>query len=129
MQASQPMILNPIITAHLGAEAREFSASPRWQYPDTPGSAQIVELGARLCSPTTYSAFRDTPEGDYLLRVIEAYEDAMNDDWLPFEILGLKLEHAQEFITQVARELELGPTDRLIPNLRAIYSALSGRGS
>lgn len=129
MQASLLMILNPIITAHLVAEARELLASPRWLYPDTPGSAQIVELSVRLCSPTMYRAFRDTPEGDYLLRVIEAYEDAMNDDWLTFEILGLKLEHAREFITQVARELELGPTDRLIPNLRALYSALSGRGS
>ncbi|MGH8448737.1 hypothetical protein [Pseudomonas sp.] len=120
------MIWNPLITAHLITETRELSASPRWQYPDTPGSAQIVELSARLCSPTMHRAFRDTPEGDYLLYVIEAYEHAMNDDWLPFEIIGLELEHARAFINQVARELELGSTDHLIPKLRSVYSALAG---
>jgi hypothetical protein len=52
------MILNPIITAHLVAEARELLASPRWQYPDTPGAAQIVELSERLCSPMMYRAFQ-----------------------------------------------------------------------
>lgn len=119
------MIWSHLITAHLIAETRELSASPRWQYPDAPGSAQVVELSTRLSSPKEYSAFRDTPEGDYLLYVIEAYEDAMNDDWLPYEIIGLPLERAREFITQVASELASGPTPHFIPNLRAVYSILS----
>lgn len=70
------------------------------------------------------AAFRDTPEGDYLLYVIETYENAMNDDWLPYEIIGLPLERAREFIRQVEIELESGPTPHLIPNLREVYSTL-----
>lgn len=119
------MIWNHLITAHLIAEIRELSASERWLYPDDPGGIQVVELSTRVSSPKEYSAFRDTPEGAYLLYVIEAYENAMNDDWLPYEIIGLPLERAREFIIRVASELESGPTPQFIPNLRAVYSALS----
>lgn len=114
-----------MIRAHLIAEAKEMSASPRWQNPDAPGSARIVELGARLGSPEKYGAFRETPDGDYLLSVIEAYEDALNDDWLPDEIIGLRLEHAREFIARMANELASTSAPQVIPNLRALYASLS----
>ena len=114
-----------MIQQHLIAEAKDISASTRWQYPDTPGSAHVVELAARLSSPETYRAFRETPEGDYLLGVIEAFEEALNDDWLPYEIVGLSLENAREFICNVARELEEYSMPEAIQRLRSCYSKLS----
>lgn len=68
-----------------------------------------MEFSTRLSSPKEYSAFQDTPEGAYLLYAIEAYENAMNDDWLRYEIIGLQLERALEFITRLKSELESDP--------------------
>lgn len=114
-----------MIQEHLIAVAKEISTSMRWQYPDTPASAHIVELAVRLSSPETYRAFRETPEGLYLLGVIEAFEEALNDDWLPYEIVGLPLEHAREFICNVAGELEQHSVPEAIQRLRSHYSKLS----
>lgn len=114
-----------MIQQHLIAEAKELSASERWYYPDSPGSAHVQRLGERVASPEAYRAFRETPEGDYLLAAIEAFEEALNDDWLPYEIIGLPLEKAREFILAVATELEQYPLPAVIPRLRAAYSRLS----
>jgi hypothetical protein len=85
-----------MIRVHLAQEARELSLASRWQYPDAPGSAQIEPLASRVQSPAEYRAFRGTPEGEYLLAVIESFQEALNDEWLPFEIVGLPLEQARE---------------------------------
>lgn len=114
-----------MIQHHLIAEAKELSASERWYYPDSPGSTHVQRLGERVASPEAYRAFRETPEGDYLLAAIEAFEEALNDDWLPYEIIGLPLEKAREFILAVATELEQYPMPEAIPKLRAAYSRLS----
>lgn len=114
-----------MIQQHLIAEAKEISASTRWQCPDTPGSAHIVKLAVRVSSPGMYRAFRETPEGQYLLNVIEAFEEALNDDWLPYEIVGLSLENAREFICSVVGELEQRPMSEVIQGLRSCYSKLS----
>jgi hypothetical protein len=114
-----------MIQQHLIAEAKDISASLRWQYPDAPGSEYVIELGSRLSSPETYRAFRETPEGDYLLGIVEAFEEALNDDWLPYEIIGLSLENARAFICNVACELEQYPMPEAIQRLRLCYSKLS----
>lgn len=114
-----------MIKQHLLAEAKDISASIRWQYPDTPGSAHIVELAARFSSPEIYRAFRETPDGDYLLGIIESFENALNDDWMPYEIIGLSLENAREFISNVAHELERYSMPEAIQRLRSCYFNLS----
>ena len=88
-----------MIQQHLIAEAKELCASRRWRNPDTPGSANIKDYGQRIASPGALQAFRETPEGEYLLGVMDAYEEALNDDWLPFAILGLPLQNARIFIS------------------------------
>lgn len=113
-----------MIQRHLVDEAREIAASPRWRHPDTPGFARIVELGERLASPETYRAFRQTPDGAWLLEVVEAYEDALNDDWLPYAVFGLPLEAAREFAADLARELERRPLSDAVTHLRARHAEL-----
>ncbi|MDB5807097.1 MAG: hypothetical protein JWN73_4419 [Betaproteobacteria bacterium] len=113
------------VEQHIVAEAKELCASQRWQSPGTPGSAQIEELGARLASPETYAAFRNTAEGEYLLPLIEAYEAALNDDWLPANLAGLPLDKAREFIHAVATALENNPLPIAVRELRVYYSQLA----
>jgi hypothetical protein len=110
----------------LVAAASDFHTSIRWQHPDSPGSAHVEELGARLHDPAAYRAFRETPEGDYLLSLIEAYEAALNDDWLPLEVVGLSHGAAREFIGCVALELERQlPLSQIVGHLRGMYERLS----
>lgn len=114
-----------MIQQALMAEAREIFASTRWDYPDAPGSAHITELATRLASPEDYRAFRATAEGSYLLGVVEAFEDALNDEWLPFEIVGLPLEEARNFVLHVAGELEKTTMGEAVQRLRSYYTSLS----
>ena len=106
-------------------EAQEFSNSSRWSDQDCPGSAHIEELHKRLNSSVVYREFRDTTEGEYLLSVIEAFEEAFNDDWLPYEIVGLTLNNAQEFISLVAQELKGNNLESAVGHLRNHYQRLS----
>lgn len=105
-------------------EAQEFSNSWRWSVQDCPGSAHIKELHKRLNSPVVYSEFRDTAEGEYLLYVLEAYEEAFNDDWLPLEIVGLNLNKAQKFISLVAQELKSNDLVLAVGYLKIHYQRL-----
>lgn len=114
-----------MIEQHLVAEAKELSASRRWEEPDFPGSAGVKELHHRLASPEIYAAFRTTPDGQFLLPIIETYEGALNDDWLPTEILGLPLEDAQLFIGLVAREIETNGLSVAAANLKQSYVSLA----
>jgi hypothetical protein len=114
-----------MIHRHLIAEAAELSLSRRWDNPDTPGSAGVEELHSRLASPAKYAEFRATAEGEFLLFIFESYESALNDDWLPFEILGLSLRNAQLFIGLVARELESNDLSVVVSHLKESYGRLA----
>lgn len=114
-----------MIQQKLIEEAQDFSNSSRWDDQDYPGSAHIEELHKRLNSPVDYSEFRNTEEGEYLLSVVEAYEEAFNDDWLPFEIVGLTLNNTQEFISLVAQELQSNSLVHAVGHLRSHYQRLS----
>lgn len=109
----------------ISEEASDFSLSVRWKNQDHPGSAQIKELHERLASPEKYRAFRELKEGEYLLSIIEAFEEAFNDDWLPYEIVGLPLEKAKEFISIVAKELRQNTALEAVNKLRHHYERLS----
>jgi hypothetical protein len=114
-----------MLESHIIAEAREFATSRRWLNPDYPGSAQVQELSQRLDSPSDYANFRQSPDGRYLLNIIEAYEAALNDDWLPNQIVGLPLEKAREFIQAVADELARNSTVEAMAKLKTHYLLLS----
>jgi hypothetical protein len=108
----------------LAATVNDLCAAPRWQYADQPGSAQIVELAERLGSPSAYREFRATPEGDYLLFVVESFQDALNAEWMPFEIVGLQLNSARTFLAAVAEACRSEDLASEIPRLRSTYSEL-----
>ncbi|WP_150118790.1 hypothetical protein [Collimonas fungivorans] len=113
-----------MLEPHIIAEAREFAASGRWLNPDYPGSAHVQELSQRLGSPSDYAQFRQSPSGAYLVDIIEAYEMALNDDWLPDQVVGLSLEKASEFIQAVADELAQNSTVEAVVKLRKHYLLL-----
>jgi hypothetical protein len=99
--------------------------SPRWDAPDAPGSAHIVELAERVQDANAYSGFRSTAEGAYFLQIVEPLQEALNDDWLPFELFGLRLPSAREFIAGVIEEIQMHGLSRSVPALRVLYSKLA----
>jgi hypothetical protein len=106
-------------------QTREIAESTWWDHPDMPGGAYITDVFDRLNNPEEYRAFRKTADGAYLLEVIEAYEQAFSDDWLPFGILGLPLDKAREFLQIVVKELETNSIDVAVPTLRELYLMFS----
>ncbi len=60
--------------------------SPRWKDNDTPMPGKIVELGPRIKNGNLYRTIRENPNLKLLLETIECYEEALNDDWMPFDI-------------------------------------------
>jgi hypothetical protein len=110
---------------HISEEAGEIFSSSRWSHPDTPGSAHILSIGERVKSQDAFVVFRNTEEGKFLLGVIESYEDALNDDWMPLEIIGLPLDKAKLFIHAVWEELRQSEAMASIENLRECYAQLS----
>jgi len=59
------------------------------------------------------------------LTVVDLYEEALNDDWMPREIAGLHLEAARAFIRLVADQLRSNGLDIAVKNLRENYSQLA----
>lgn len=114
-----------MLEQHIAEEAGEFYSAARWSDPDVPGSARVLSLAERVNSPEEFVAFRKSEEGRYLLNVIDAFEDAMNDDWMPFEIVGLPLQKARLFIHEVCEQLQKNDMANAVVNLRRRYVELS----
>jgi hypothetical protein len=105
----------------------DLSKPDRWQNPNSPNLIHIKELSEYLHNREQYGAFRKSEVGSYFLTIIEAYEDAFNDDWLPYDIIGLKLNKAKQFIEFVNKEVTLNGLAGSIPNLRRHYTTLANQ--
>ena len=99
-------------------------ASGRWRSNDVPGAANIKELSEYLNDGKKYSEFRNTVVGEYFLEIIEGYEQALNDEWLPFEIISLELPQAKEFIGKLISLVSSNGLERSVPLLREEYEEL-----
>jgi hypothetical protein len=103
----------------------DLSKAGRWQNSNQPNFTHIKELSEYLKNGEQYRAFRKSEVGSYFLTIIEAYEEAFNDDWLPFDILGMKLDKAKQFIELVNKEVTSNGLAGSIPNLRRHYTRLT----
>lgn len=113
------------LSKHIAEEADDIYSSWRWEAVDNPGSARVPTLDERVSNSMSLSAYRTSDAGRYLLTVIELYEEALNDDWMPWEIAGLQLEAARAFILQVAEQLRSNGPNIAVENLRKNYSQLA----
>lgn len=84
-------------------------------------------LAERVASPEALGAFRTTEAGRYLLAVVQAYEDALNDAWLPFGIVRLPLDQARRFLGMLADELERHPLDEAWHRVASCHRSLMAR--
>ena len=109
---------------HVIAEAKDFTASWRWGNQDGPGAAGITSLLQRFESSKQYQAFRATEEGKFLVGLLEQFEEAMNDDWLPEQICGLSLNAAEQLIGEVAPTLERLPLPQAVIHLKETFRGL-----
>lgn len=112
------------LVKHIAEEADDIYSSWRWEAPDTPGSPRVTTLAERVSKPGALATYRESDVGHYLLTVVELYEDALNDDWMPREIAGLSLDAARAFIQLVAEHLRSNSPDIAAEILRERYSRL-----
>lgn len=83
------------------SQIQAILSAPRWGYPDSPGSAHVPRLSSRL-TPEQFQSLRAIPDGAFLLDLLETFEDSLNDDWLPSELLSLPLPEARQFLGSLA---------------------------
>lgn len=117
--------MNQMIEIHISDEAGEFYSSDRWSNLDTPGSARVLSIGERVKSPQALAAFRSTQDGKFLLDVVDSFEDALNDEWMPLKIIGLPLDKAKSFIHAVWEELRESDVCHAVKNLKERYAQFS----
>ncbi len=82
---------------HFIATLDQIIESPRWKDEDTPMPNGIDELAMRINDGTTYQSYRKTKDFELVIDVIESFEGALNDDWMPYQIEGLDLKKAKSF--------------------------------
>ncbi len=100
-----------------------MASAPRWDDHNRPGSARIRTLAKRIGSPADYAAFRESDDGEYLTALFESFENAMNGDWLPDEIAGIKIERAQSFIEKVTDVLRFNSLPDAVAILKDAHRA------
>ncbi len=105
------------------SQMRDIVTAQRWDYPDAPAPAHIPDLASRI-TRDELRELQATPAGELLLGIIESYEAALNDDWLPYELLGLPLPQARQLLRNLGSHIrehhELVPVERV----RAMHAAL-----
>ena len=115
MNESVVRIKNEIIS-----ELDDILKSPRWDNQNTPFPGTITELWERVNDRDSYNYFRYHAGGRLLLDIIELTEEAFNDDWLPFEIIGLELGTYREFLAHLLKELphiDTGESESMIKRI------------
>jgi len=60
-----------------------------------------------------------------LFEIMETYELALNDDWMPFDILGLDLPLAKDFIESILEILETQEPSGFENAIRKAYKRLA----
>jgi len=113
------MVLDSLLS-----QIQEILSAPRWGYPDSPGSANVSRLASRL-TPEQFQSLRAVPDGAFLLDLLDTFEDSLNDDWLPFELAGLPLPEAREFLGSLA--VYMREHGQLVPveQARAMHRAIA----
>ncbi|WP_290886411.1 hypothetical protein [Arenimonas sp.] len=114
-------MLDPLL-----AQIKDILSAPRWAYPDEPGSANVPMLSTRL-TPQEFQVLRKLPEGEFLLDILDAFEDSLNDDWLPVELAGLPLAQAREFLGAIAAFMREQGQLVPLPQARAMHNTFAGQ--
>ncbi|GHA76698.1 hypothetical protein [Cognatilysobacter bugurensis] len=113
------MVLDSLLS-----QIQDILSAPRWAYPDSPGSANVPRLTTRL-TPEQFQSLRAVPEGAFLLDLLDLFEEALNDDWLPFELAGLPLPKAREFLSNLAGYMREHQQLAPVEQARAMHRALA----
>ena len=118
--------MDPIYQAILEF-TNEVAQSRWWDNPNAPTQGGIKGVGCRVNNPTSMGEFRVSQLGEYYLSITDAYEDAFDDDWLPYQIIGLELPSAKEFITLVHSTISQHGLIGAENHLRECYTRLTQR--
>ena len=86
------------ILNHIRQLMIDISQSPRWNNPNNPIRSHIADIGERVNSSKSMGEFRKNEDYVLLLDILSLYEKCFTDDWLPYEIIGLELKLARQFV-------------------------------
>ena len=110
----------PLITEALDA----IIASPRWKDSDTPMPGSIKELSVRINDGKKYRTIRENPNLNLLLKIIEGFEEDLNDDWMPYEIFELELKKAFKFIQKIKEIIKNNSINEFDQKIKETYKKI-----
>jgi hypothetical protein len=94
------------ILKHIKEMIADILASPRWESPDQPDPGTIRHIGERVNSPESMRKFREKEDYTLLIDTLSDFEESLNDDWMPYTIIGLELEQARRFLKKLYNEFD-----------------------
>jgi hypothetical protein len=112
---------NSEILQHVKEMMADILASPRWDNPDEPNPATIKHIGERVKSAESMQRIRENEDYVRLLNTVCYFEEALNDDWMPFEILGLPLGKARKFLSKLYQEFDNVQEGEWARTIKKIY--------
>ena len=119
------MVTDTVVIHALKTMCIDILASPRWQDPNTPLPNHLVELVERPNIGRHYAVLKADSSFQLLFEIMETYELALNDDWMPFDILGLDLPLAKDFIESILEILETQEPSGFENAIRKAYKRLA----
>lgn len=109
---------------HIKAMLQEFAESSRWQDVNNPQRDKILDIGERIKSPDGLRSFREDEDFELLFDIVSIFEECFNDDWLPHEIIGLKLIDSRIFLKELIKVYDKVPYGQWTKTIQNIHSQI-----
>jgi hypothetical protein len=85
---------------------QEIIDSSRWNDINNPQRDKISDIGERVNSSDSLRKFREIEDFNLLIEIADSFEEYFNDDWLPYEIIGLKLMDSRKFLQKLINDFD-----------------------
>lgn len=118
------LVIKNEILSHIKTMLQEIADSPRWTNVDNPLRAKILDIGERVKSSENLREFREIEDLNLLIEIADSFEVYFNDDWLPYEIFGLKLLDSRKFLQKLIDEYEKIPEGQWTKTIQEIHGQI-----
>jgi O6-methylguanine-DNA--protein-cysteine methyltransferase len=112
------------ILKHIKLMLQEIVDSPRWIDVNNPLRERISDIGERVKSSENLREFREIEDLNLLIEIADSFEEYFNDDWLPYEIIGLKLMDSRKFLQKLIDEYEKIPDGQWTKTIQDLHERI-----
>ena len=112
------------ILGHIKTMLQEIADSPRWNDVNNPQRDKITDIGERVNSAKNLGDFRKIRDFELLYDIACIYEECFNDDWLPYEITGLKLMDSRNFLHKLIDKYDKTPDGQWTKTIQDIHGQI-----